>query len=74
MEAFVLKTSPQDKNLGGPRGLVRGLHKARPADFSWRAEAAVVFVRLAAHAACSLCVRVKLGAHGRAPWASAGEK
>lgn len=66
--------SPQTKprrasRVGAGPGTRRG-----PADFSWIAEAAVVFVRLAAHAAWSLCVRVKPRAHRRAPWASAGEK
>lgn len=74
VEAFVLKRFlPPDKTeegLAGRCGPAPGA--AGPADSSRGAEAAVVFVRLAAHAACGLCVRVKPRAHGRAPWASAG--
>lgn len=72
VEAFVFKAFPPDKTEEGLAGLCGAGTRRGPADFSWTGEAAVVFVRLAAHAAWSLCVRVKPRAHRRAPWASAG--
>lgn len=76
VEAFVLnRPATPGEDHGGPSGLVRDPAQcAGPSDFSWIAVAVVVFVRLAAQAAWSLCVRVKPQAHRRAPWASAGEK
>lgn len=70
---FCFKTFPRTKPRRASRvGAGPAPGAAGPADSSWSVEAAVVFVRLAAHAARCLCVRVKPGAHGRAPWASAG--